>query len=70
MYILTSVISGTFGLIFLILWVLLVIFALISIFRNANVNRDNKFLWFLIVVIVPIIGPLIYWFWHSVREPG
>ena len=70
MYIITSAISGTFGLIFLILWALLVIFALISIFRNSNVNRDNKFLWFVIVVIVPIIGPLIYWFWHSVKEPG
>ncbi|WP_370632959.1 PLDc N-terminal domain-containing protein [Mucilaginibacter sp. UR6-11] len=66
---LTSAISGTFGLIFLIAWALLVIFALISIFRNANVNRDNKFLWFIIVVIVPIIGPLVYWFWHSVRRP-
>lgn len=65
-----TIISGTFGLIFLILWALLVLFALISIFRNSNVNRDNKFLWTVIVVIVPIIGPLIYWFWHSVKEPG
>ncbi|WP_366143528.1 PLDc N-terminal domain-containing protein [Mucilaginibacter sp.] len=70
MYIITSAFSGTVGFIFLILWVLLVFFALISIFRNSNVNRDNKFLWFIIVVIVPIVGPLTYWFWHSVRQPG
>jgi uncharacterized membrane protein len=68
MYI-TSAISGTLGLIFFIVWVLLVIFALISIFRNSNVNRNNKFLWFIIVVVVPIIGPLVYWFWHSVKKP-
>jgi len=65
----SSAIGGTLGLIFLILWALLSLFALISIFRNSDVNRNNKFLWFVIVVIVPIIGPLIYWFWHSVREP-
>lgn len=68
MYI-TSAISGTLGLIFFIAWVLLVVFALISIFRNSNVNRNNKFLWTLIVIIVPIVGPLIYWFWHSVNKP-
>ncbi len=68
MYI-TSAISGTLGMIFFILWVLLVIFTLVSILRNSNVNRDNKLLWIVIILVVPIIGPLVYLFWHSARKP-
>ena len=36
MYLITSAISGTFGLIFLILWVLLIIFTLINIFSQCK----------------------------------
>jgi hypothetical protein len=69
MYLITSAISGTLGLIFLILWVLLSIFTLINIFRNDNVNRENKFLWVIIIVVVPILGSLVYLYWHSVKKP-
>ena len=69
MYLITSAISGIFGLIFLILWILLSVFTLINIFRTDNVNRENKFLWVIIIIIVPILGSLIYLYWHSVKKP-
>jgi len=65
-------ISGTLGLIFLIVWVLLVLVALIDIIRDHQqaANLSNKFLWVLIIIVIPIIGSLIYFLWKSSRKPG
>jgi hypothetical protein len=64
-------ISGTLGLIFLIVWVLLVLVALIDIIRDHQqaANLSNKFLWVLIIIVIPIIGSLIYFLWKSSRKP-
>jgi len=69
MYLITSAITGTFGFIFLVLWVLLVVFTLLNILRNHSLNLDNKILWIVIIVVVPILGSLIYLFWKSVKNP-
>lgn len=59
----SSVIGGTFGLIFFIAEVLLVIYAIMDILRNSNLNQNTKILWFIIILIAPILGPLLYIFW-------
>lgn len=68
MYIITSAISGTFGFIFLIVWFLLLIFTLVSILRNANLDLGNKLLWLAIIVVVPILSSLTYLLIRSVRN--
>jgi hypothetical protein len=68
MYLITSAIGGTFGLIFLILWALLSLYSLINVFRNGNINNGTKVLWIVIIIVVPILGSLIYLFWRSVKE--
>ena len=68
MYLITSAIGGTLGLIFLIIWALLSLYSLINVLRNSNVNGDSKILWVVIIIVVPILGSLFYLFWRSVKE--
>lgn len=67
MYLITSAIGGTLGLIFLILWALLGLYALINVIRNTGINTGTKTLWIIIIAVVPILGSLIYLFWRSVK---
>jgi hypothetical protein len=69
MYLLTSAITGTFGLIFMIIWALLFVFTLLNILRNHNVGAGNKIIWIIIIIVVPILGSLIYILWKSARKP-
>ena len=68
MYLITSAIGGTLGLIFLIIWALLDLYALVNVLRNGNINSGAKTLWVVIILVVPILGALIYLFWRSVKE--
>jgi hypothetical protein len=68
MYLITSTIGGTLGLIFLILWALLSLYSLINVIRNRNINGGSNILWVVIIIVVPILGSLTYLFWRSVKE--
>jgi hypothetical protein len=67
MYLITSAVGGTLGLIFLIVWGLLSLYSLINVIRNPNINGGAKTLWIVIIIVVPIIGSLFYLFWKSVK---
>jgi hypothetical protein len=69
MYLITSAFGGTLGLIFLIIWGLLSLYSLINVVRSHAINGDGKFLWVVIIIVVPILGSLIYLFWKSVKTP-
>ncbi len=63
MHFISELISGIFGLIFFVAYVLLFIIALTSILRNRSLNQTTKLLWIIIILIAPILGSLIYIFW-------
>ena len=67
MYLITSTIGGTFGLLFLLTWVLLGIYAFFNILRNKNINSGAKLLWIVIIAVVPILGSLTYLFLKSLK---
>jgi len=67
MYLITSTIGGTFGLIFLFIWVLLGIYTFFAILRNKNMNGGAKALWIVIIAVVPILGSLTYLFLRSLK---
>ncbi|MDO3628525.1 PLDc N-terminal domain-containing protein [Mucilaginibacter sp. BT774] len=67
MYLITSTIGGTFGLIFLLAWVLLGIYSFFNILRNRNINSGAKLLWIAIIAVVPILGSLTYLFLRSLK---
>jgi hypothetical protein len=43
-----------------VLALVLVISALTSIFRNPELSGGAKTMWLVIVILVPILGPLVY----------
>ena len=67
MYLITSAIGGTFGLIFLVIWALLSLYSIINVLRNRNVNEGTKILWVVLIIVIPIVGSLSYLFWKSVK---
>ena len=34
-----------------------------DIFYNEHLSQNNKLLWVIIVIIIPLLGPLGYYFW-------
>jgi len=43
-----------------ILWIWIVIWILIDIFRSHDLSGWGKALWFLFIIFIPIIGALVY----------
>ena len=43
-----------------VLWIWIVIWILIDIFRSHDLSGWGKALWFLFIVFIPIIGALVY----------
>ncbi|MEO9967071.1 MAG: PLDc N-terminal domain-containing protein [Reichenbachiella sp.] len=37
------------------------IWALISV-AQSSLNTNQKVIWFAIVILLPLLGPIIYWF--------
>ena len=68
MYLITSAVGGTLGLIFLIVWALLSIYSIINVIRTSKLNLASKILWAFIIIVVPILGSLVYLFWRKVKE--
>ncbi|NCD70339.1 PLDc N-terminal domain-containing protein [Mucilaginibacter agri] len=60
-------VSGTLGLILMIVWLALLVFTLLHAIGNKNIDRNNKILWVAIMVVVPIGGSLVYLFWRLVK---
>jgi hypothetical protein len=67
MYLITSAFGGTLGLIFLAIWALFSIYALVSVLRNPHITGGGKMLWIIVIIIVPVFGSLFYVFWHNIR---
>lgn len=34
-----------------------------DIFYNQHIKDSHKALWFAIVILIPLIGPIVYFFW-------
>jgi hypothetical protein len=63
MELVTSIVSGVFGLVFFIIELILIVYALLDIFKNPGFNLNTKLLWVIIIVLIPILGSLLYIFW-------
>ncbi|WP_420581097.1 PLDc N-terminal domain-containing protein [Reichenbachiella sp.] len=40
------------------------IWALVSV-AKSNIKNDQKVIWFAVVILLPILGPIVYWFKHK-----
>jgi hypothetical protein len=61
-------VSGTLGLILMIVWIALLLFTFLHAIGNKNIDRGNKVLWIVIMIVVPILGSLVYLFWRLVKR--
>jgi hypothetical protein len=51
-----------FNLIILILWFILFIYAIIDVLKNKFEPENNKIIWVIVVILLPILGPVLYFF--------
>ncbi|MFW5819752.1 MAG: PLDc N-terminal domain-containing protein [Bacteroidota bacterium] len=59
--------SGFFSILMLIiigglLIILLPVFAIVDILRNRKVKENEKVLWIILIIIIPILGSILYFF--------
>lgn len=59
--------SGFFQFIFGIIWIILVVAALLDLFKS-ELPTNTKLLWLIIILVAPIFGPLIYLYWGKYQK--
>jgi len=64
-------ISGALGMLFMAVWLSLGVVTIFKILRNDDhtLTIENQVLWVIVIIVVPIIGPLVYWLWKSSKKP-
>ena len=61
-------IAQALNLVLLAGWLLLILLALFSL-RRRQLTNPTQAIWVLIIVAVPILGPLAYWIINPQRAP-
>jgi len=59
--------GGFFRFIFGVIWIILVVAALLDLFKTA-MPTNTKLLWLIIILVAPIFGSLIYLFWGKYQK--
>ncbi|MCZ4243505.1 PLDc N-terminal domain-containing protein [Pedobacter punctiformis] len=67
----TSISSNQVALLIIIpaiCWLILILIALYHISRNSSMSFGVKVLWFIIIVLAPFLGSIIYLIWGKNRQ--
>ena len=69
MIILTTLLffGGFFRFIFGVIWIILVVAALLDLFK-AVMPTNTKLLWLIVILVAPVFGSLIYLFWGKYQR--
>lgn len=51
-----------------ILWLVLILVALYHISRNGSMAGSVKILWFIIILLAPFLGSIIYLMWGKNKQ--
>ena len=51
-----------------ILWLALILIALYHISRNGQMSFSVKVLWFIIIILAPFLGSIIYLIWGKNKK--
>ena len=60
-------IGGLFRFVFAAIWLLLVVIALMDLFKSA-LPTNTKILWLIVILIAPGVGSLIYLLWGKYQS--
>jgi Phospholipase_D-nuclease N-terminal len=53
---------GTFGGLLGILYFIFWLWMLIDCLKNSRIQGTEKLIWVLVIIILPVLGPLLYFF--------
>ena len=72
MLILIPSITGTTAFLLRALWLVLAVVTILNILRTPEhiLSAGIKALWIVIIILIPIVGPLAYLLWKKYRKPG
>ena len=59
--------GGFFRFIFGVIWIILVVAALLDLFKTV-MPTNTKLLWLIVILVAPIFGSLIYLFWGKYQR--
>lgn len=59
--------SGFFQFIFGVIWIILVVAALLDLFKT-DLPINTKLLWLIVILVAPIFGSLIYLYWGKYQR--
>lgn len=62
-YVPLSMNIGLPELVLLVVLVALLVVTLRSVVHNGALSQQAKVLWFLVVFLLPLLGPAVYWAW-------
>jgi len=51
-----------------ICWLILILIALYHISRNSEMSSGVKVLWFIIIILAPFLGSIIYLIWGKNKK--
>ncbi|KQS41350.1 PLDc N-terminal domain-containing protein [Pedobacter sp. Leaf194] len=51
-----------------VLWLVLILVALYHISRNSQMSFGVKALWFIIIILAPFLGSIIYLIWGKNKQ--
>ena len=60
-------IGGLFRFIFGLLWFILIVVALLDLFKSS-LPVNTKLLWLIVILIAPVLGSLVYLLWGKYQR--
>ncbi|WP_411272780.1 PLDc N-terminal domain-containing protein [Daejeonella sp.] len=61
-------IGGLFRVIFGIIWFILLVVTLMDLFKSS-LPINTKLLWLIVILLAPVLGCLVYFFWGKYQRP-
>lgn len=49
------------GMFFYVIPILIVVSALVDVLRNEFDPHQNKLIWVIVIILVPVLGSILYW---------
>lgn len=59
--------GGFFRFIFGVIWVILIVVALLDLFKSV-LPTNTKLLWLIVILVAPVFGSLIYLYWGKYQK--
>lgn len=63
MHFIISALGSLFNFVCLVIWLILVVYAVLDLLRNRRFSQTVKLLWIVVIFVAPFFGSLLYLLW-------